>query len=332
MVIDSNFYMSLALNEAWRYQGLTYPNPAVGALVLDRNGQILSIAAHKEANCAHAELLAVKEALLKLNPTLISPKDPNRLHKFIIDNHNNLLKDSTIFVTLEPCNHQGKTPPCSKLLSSIKPKRVYIGSLEKNNIASGGAEYLKKEGIEVVSGVLKKECDLLIEPFLSWRDGHFSFIKVAMSANGVLDGGVISSKESRELVHALRDKITTLAIGGNSVRIDRPTLDARMINGRAPEVFIYSRQKEFDKNIALFGVKNRKVTISSNWDEFKSSNFGMIEAGVNLFNNCPSFTKWLLLFKSSKFKIGKTIQATKDYKLVWQGRNSEDSFGWYVKE
>ncbi|MDR3345670.1 MAG: riboflavin biosynthesis protein RibD, partial [Campylobacteraceae bacterium] len=109
-MVNDEFYLSLAINEAWKYQILTYPNPAVGCVITDKNGTLLACEAHKRAGCAHAELEASRQALAKLNPLLKFPQNPNELHAFIIKNHENLLKNSTFYVTLEPCAHQGKTP------------------------------------------------------------------------------------------------------------------------------------------------------------------------------------------------------------------------------
>ena len=114
MKIDDNFYMKLAIDEAWKYQLLTYPNPAVGCVIV-KNGKLLAIEAHKEAGMPHAEVNALKEAFLKENPksVLSTLKTSQEIHKFLIENHNGFFNDCEIFVTLEPCNHIGKTPACA---------------------------------------------------------------------------------------------------------------------------------------------------------------------------------------------------------------------------
>lgn len=150
MKIDDNFYMKLAIDEAWKYQLLTYPNPAVGCVVV-KDGKLLAIEAHKEAGMPHAEVNALKTALLskESNSLLRALTKSSEIHKYLIKNHNNFFNDCEIYTTLEPCNHEGKTPSCAKLLSILKPKRVIIGSIDTNKIASGGIKTLEDENINV---------------------------------------------------------------------------------------------------------------------------------------------------------------------------------------
>lgn len=331
MLSGSDFYLSLAINEAWKYQGLTYPNPAVGCVITDKNGCLLAISAHKEAGSPHAELNAVKIALTKLNPNLTFPQNPNDLHGFILKNHNNLLKDSYVYVTLEPCSHQGKTPSCAMLLKALHVKGVVIGLNDENKIASGGANMLKNAGVDVVDGGLKNECKELIEPFLTWQKGNFSFFKLALSQNGVVKGGVITCKSSRQLVHRLRDKCDLLMIGGNTVRVDKPTLDARLCNGKAPDILIYSKRDDFDKTIPLFSVPNRRVYMQRDFSKLNDYNFTMIEGGEGMLNALPDETDWFLLFRSPHFKNGENIKSNKSLRLLWQDKIGEDSYGWYKK-
>ena len=329
MVIDDNFYMRLALDAAWPYQGLTFPNPAVGCVILDANGRLLAKAAHQKAGEAHAELRAVMQALQLLNPTLDFPKTASEQHAFVCEHHQNLLQNATVYVTLEPCNHYGSTPPCALLLQTLHVKRVVIGMLDPNVKASGGKERLKKAGIEVVSGVLEDACHDLLEPFIVWQQRSFSFFKLGMSNNGVIDGGVVTSNASRTFVHRLRDKTDLLVIGGNTVREDRPTLDARLCNGRAPDVLIYSHHQSFDAEIPLFAIGSRKVMIESTFASLENYRFVMIEGGFGMSHALPQNTTWYLLFHSPHFKEGKALHVNKSLRLLWQGRCGEDSYGWY---
>ncbi len=333
MVINEDFYLNLALNEAWKYQGLTYPNPAVGCAIVSKNGELLALQAHTKAGNSHAELSATKQALKKLNPTLKFPKNPNKLHQYILNNHDNFLKDCTYFVTLEPCSHEGKTPSCAKLLKHIKPAKVVIGYKDRHKAAKGGAKILKQANIKVkwCKGDIRKKSFELIEPFLSWQKGNFSFFKLALSKNGVISGGIISNKKSRKLVHKLRDKCDCLAIGGNTIRIDKPILDARYCKGKAPDVMILSRKKKFNRNIALFKVKDRKILITDNPNDLLSPKFCMIEGGEGMLNALPKKIKYFLLFNSSNFLQGKNIHSNLNLKLLWQRKIGHDSYGWYKK-
>jgi len=186
MVNSQEYFIDLALEKAWAYQGLTYPNPSVGAVVTDNQNNFIAYGVHKRAGTPHAEVNAIKKAYLKLN-------------------HNGIFKDKNIYVTLEPCNHFGKTPPCSQLISKLGFKKVIIGTLDTNKKASGGVEFLEKQGlqVEILDSLMCKE---ILEPFTSWQKDNFIFFKLAMSNNGVIDGGTITSKTSRELVHKLRDR------------------------------------------------------------------------------------------------------------------------------
>ena len=301
-----NRYMQEALNEAWKYQFLTYPNPAVGACVV-KDDKILSVEAHHEAGKPHAEVNALKSAFLKQYPNSELKKltSSNDIHDFLILNHNNFFNTCEIYVTLEPCNHIGKTPACATLLKSINIKKVYIGTLDPNEEASGGLNTLKNENIDLDINIMKKKCDDLLYPFLKWQKDNFSFFKMAIRKDGTCDGGYITTQDSLNLVHEIRTKIDLLVIGGNTVRIDRPTLNTRFAKINKPsDVLIYSNQKEFDKTINLFKVPSRNVFISNDISCVKS-NFSMYEGGYRLLNNIKEDIDMFMLFVSHKDKLSK---------------------------
>jgi diaminohydroxyphosphoribosylaminopyrimidine deaminase/5-amino-6-(5-phosphoribosylamino)uracil reductase len=318
MKIDDSFYISLAINEAWKYQLLTYPNPAVGAVVL-KSGKLLSVEAHKEAGKPHAEVLALKEAFLKENPNskLKEITNSSEIHSFLINNHNNFFEDCELFVTLEPCNHIGKTPACSNLIKEIKPKRVIISTLDPNNEASGGKKSLEEAGIDVTVGIEKKKARDLLYPFICWnRDKRFIFFKMAQRLDGSIDGGYITSKESLKLVHKLRAKLDYLAIGGETVREDRPTLDCRLINKKAPNVKIFSQKSSFDKSIPLFNINSREIKIENNLENLKSNGLVMIEGGYNFLEATYKYIDMLLLFVSAKTLSSKNSTIETHYEIL----------------
>jgi len=141
MVNIDEFYMGACLEEAWRYQGLTYPNPAVGAAVL-KNGALLSIAAHQKAGGPHAEINALRQA-------------------------GSSAQGATVYVTLEPCCHYGRTPPCSKTLVEAGVKRVVVAMTDPNpRVAGQGLAELRAAGIEVESGVLREQAEQLNPGFI----------------------------------------------------------------------------------------------------------------------------------------------------------------------
>lgn len=293
--------MQQAIDIAWRYQFLTYPNPAVGACVV-KNGVVLAVEAHEEAGKPHAEVNSLKSAYLISYPHshLRKLEESFEIHDFLIKNHNNFFKDCEIYVTLEPCNHIGRTPACANLLKEVGFKKVTIGSLDPNSEASGGIKTLQDSGIEVEVGVLKEECDNLLFPFLRWHSDKFRFFKLAIRADGSCDGGYITTQESLNLVHQIRTKLDLLIIGGNTVRIDRPTLDSRFVNsGKASDILIYSKQKDFDRTISLFNVPNRKVFITDDLSKFEV-NFSMVEGGLNLLESLEKNIDLLVLFISHR--------------------------------
>lgn len=332
-MVSDKALMHRALEEAWVFQGLTFPNPAVGAVICDEEGNIIAASAHEKAGEAHAEVNVIKKAyyFLSNDKTIQNLKTPLEIHEYLYKNHKGLFFDKSIYVTLEPCNHQGKTPPCATLLSKLKFKNIIIGTLDPNKKASGGYARLQDEGLHVKKSVLEKECRILLEPFRIWQEKPFVFFKLALSKNGAISGGTISSKASREHVHALRDKIDLLVIGGNTVRTDRPTLDARMVKGRAPDVLIYSSQKEFDLTIPLFCVPNRKVFIEDSLEKIKEYRFVMIEGGEQMLQSVSNSVDWYLFYQSPKEKNAKSICIDIPLNPLFSQKIGEDKLTWYKK-
>jgi len=303
MVIDTNFFMNLALQEAWRYQGLTYPNPAVGCVIIGENGELLAIEAHHKAGQAHAEVKALQSAYFKLtqDSTILDIKQSSLIHQYLLNNHNNIFNTATIFTTLEPCSHIGRTPSCASLLSKLKVKKVFVGSLDSNKEASNGNKILEDVGIEVSNDIMKKECNTLLEPFNKFKETKFVFFKWAQRLNATTDAGIVSSKDSRKNVHAMRDVCDLLVIGGNTVRCDRPTLDARLVNGKAPDILILSRTKEFDKTIPLFEVQNRKVFIEKDFSIMDNYKNIMIEGSSKMFELSKDIVDYYLCYLAPTF-------------------------------
>ena len=326
--------MQKALDAAWAYQVLTFPNPAVGAVVSNDAGEILGIGAHQKAGTAHAEVLALKAAYIKLSgdTTLNNIEDASFIHDYLYTHHNHLLSDLTIHVTLEPCNHYGKTPPCSKLIHTLKLKRVVIGSYDESADAKGGGAFLQSSGCDVRYGCLKEACDRLLFPFTQqMKKEPFVFFKLGLSKNGVATGGIITSEASRTMVHRLRDCCDLLVIGGNTVRIDRPTLDARLCQGKAPNILIYSHDNAFDITIPLFNVPNREVLIASSLEHIHEYKMVMAEGGQGMLNALSSQIQWYLIFQSPHEKEGTAISLPQGLTLAYSQRVGDDTMSWYYK-
>ncbi len=326
--------MDLCLKEAWKYQGLTYPNPAVGSAVVDKNGKLLAKEAHQKAGDAHAELNTIAKALDTLGDKKIKYiNNINKKYQYILKHHNNLFLNSTIYITLEPCNHQGKTPPCSILITTLGFKKVVIGKVDPNPKATGSIFLMEKNGIKVVKGVLEKRCDELLKPFKKWQKNEpYIFFKLAITQNGVYTSGIISSLKSRTHVHKLREKIDLLVVGGNTVRVDRPTLDCRLIDKtKAPDVLIYSKRDDFDREIPLFKIENREVFIENTLDRLKNYKFIMIEGGEGMLKASLEIIDDILLFVSPNFKEGKTINLNLKLKSINQNKIDCDTIEWFKK-
>ncbi len=324
------YFMCLALDKAWVFQGLTYPNPPVGAVVTDENNNFISSGVHKQVGLIHAEVDAIKKAYFRLSNDvkILDIKDATQIYNYIYKNHNNTLRGKNIYVTLEPCNHFGKTPPCSKLIERLGFRRVIIGAKETSQKASGGAEFLENSDLHVEIGVKEDNCKELLRPFNAWQKDRFVFFKLAMSNNGVVDGGLITTKESRCFVHKLRDRCDLLVIGGNSVRVDRPILDARLCRADAPDILIYSKTKDFDKTIPLFQVPNRRVFIENSFKKLDEYKFIMVEGGEGMLKATKSFINYYLIFHSPNFRTGKHPDIELNLKELSSFRLSEDRATW----
>lgn len=276
--------MALAIDSAWQYQGMTFPNPAVGAAVVDANGRILAVEAHRKAGGPHAEVLALQKACSRLSgdESVLTLQDSALIHDYLLQHHRSLFTSCTIYVTLEPCAHQGKTPSCAALLSQLSVKKVVIGKADPNPGAAGGAVMLEAAGV-AVEFAPSEAADELLFPFETWQRKPFVTFKWAQRLDGTVDGGLISCEASRRYVHAMRDAAELLVIGGNTVRSDRPTLDARLVGGRAPDILIVSRCEAFDRTIPLFGVEGRKVMITSDFSAMEGYRNVLVEGGPHFF-------------------------------------------------
>lgn len=324
------FYMQLALDKAWQFQGLTYPNPSVGA-VITLDGKILSIEAHRKAGTSHAEVLALLSAYEALSKTSIdfNPQDAKQAHTFLLTLPQNFFSACSIYVTLEPCSHQGKTPSCAMLLRRLGLKKIYIGINDKIKGHDKGAKELEN----VTMGILEDKCNTLLEPFLIWQKKAFVLFKLAQSSNGRIandkNDGYLSSQSSLNHVHQLRAVCDTLLIGGSTVRVDRPTLDCRFINVQAPNVCIYSKEDNFDRRIPLFTVSNREVKISDDLSFLDKPSFVIVEGGEGMLNALKEKIDWLLLYQTPKLSRNNlTYNTTMNLKFLHQRKIDIDLMIW----
>ncbi len=209
-------YMKLAIEMAKKGAGKVNPNPMVGAVVV-KDGRVIGQGYHKQYGGDHAEVNAFEN-------TLVNPEG------------------GTIYVTLEPCSHHGKTPPCVDKIIKNKISKVVIGTLDPNPIVKGrGIKALEEAGIEVVTGVLEEECKKLNEVFMKYivSKKPFVVLKTAMTLDGKIateDGESkwITGENAREEVHKSRNKLASIMVGVDTVIKDNPELTCRLEGGRNP--------------------------------------------------------------------------------------------------
>ena len=210
------FFMRRVLKLARKGTGKVSPNPRVGA-ILTRNGEILSEGYHAYFGGPHAEVTALSKQ--KSAETT----------------------GDTLYVNLEPCDHQGKTPPCTELIINSGVRRVVIGNLDPNPIVHGkGVKKLREAGIETHLGVLERDCKKLNEAYFKSMIHKKPFItlKIAQTLDGKIatDQGHsrwISSEASRRWVHRMRNENDAVLVGINTVIVDNPELTVRMVRGHA---------------------------------------------------------------------------------------------------
>ncbi|MGB3221936.1 MAG: bifunctional diaminohydroxyphosphoribosylaminopyrimidine deaminase/5-amino-6-(5-phosphoribosylamino)uracil reductase RibD [Desulforhopalus sp.] len=214
--LDEQF-MRLALKEAKKGLGRTSPNPCVGAVIV-KNGQVVAKGYHKKAGAAHAEIDAIQKSSQSLS-------------------------GATIYVTLEPCNHTGKTPPCSEALVASGFSRVVVGMTDPNPLVDGsGIDYLKNHSIAVTRGVLEDECRSLNYPFIKHitEKMPWTIMKAGVSLDGKLNyqhgySGWITGEESALEVHKIRNQVDAILVGRKTIEIDNPSLTTRISGGQAKD-------------------------------------------------------------------------------------------------
>ena len=258
-------FMQLAIKEAYKGKGKTLPNPAVGAVIV-KNGKVISTGYHERAGLPHAESIA-------------------------IDRAGENAKGATLYVTLEPCNHYGKTPPCSEKIIKAGIKRVVIGIRDPNPVASGGVERLKSAGIEVEVGVLKKECFELIDDFIVniTENRPFISLKLASALDGLIadergNSKWITSEESRKLVHKLRSYHNAVMVGIGTVLKDDPLLNVRYFSSKPqPKAIVLDKDLKIPTNCRLIKERRKELIVVTREESLLSYKAGILQdLGIKL--------------------------------------------------
>lgn len=233
--------MRRALQLARQGAGHTSPNPMVGAVIVGPDGTVIGEGWHRKCGEGHAEVNAVAS---------------------VFESNCNLLKDSTIYVTLEPCSHYGKTPPCAKLIVEKGIPRVVVGCLDPfKEVAGRGVEMLREAGVEVVVGVLERECHDLNRRFMKaiTTGRPWVQLKWAQTADGYIalppEMGEnplhMSTPVTMRLMHRQRSLCDAIVVGANTARIDNPSLTTRQWPGKSPLRVILSRVLSIPDNLKV---------------------------------------------------------------------------------
>lgn len=244
---DDRYYMQRCLELAAKGLGSTQTNPLVGSVVV-KNGEIIGEGFHEKFGEAHAEVNAIRNVL-----------------------NENDLKDSTLYVNLEPCAHFGKTPPCSNLIIEKHIPRVVIGALDTFSEVNGkGIERMRAAGIDVKVGVLETECRELNKRFYTHveKKRPYIMLKWAQSSDGFIDParsgdqkGIhwITQPETKKLTHQWRSEESAILVGRNTVLVDNPSLTTRAVNGRNPIRVILDPNGTLIKDYAVFNSEARTL-------------------------------------------------------------------------
>ena len=262
---NHEFYMDLALSNARAMKGQTDPNPLVGSVIVNGN-RIVGVGTHLKAGEPHAEIHAIQMA-------------------------GALSKGGTIYVTLEPCSHHGRTGPCAEAIVRAGIKKAVIATLDPNPVVSGnGVSILKEAGIEVITGVREEESQKMNEVFNKFIVKKKPF--VTLKSGITLDGKVathsfsskwITSEEARLDVHHLRNENMAILVGINTALKDNPALTTRIPNGRNPIRVVLDSTLKIPLDYQLITDKQAETWIftSQNCDNAKRKTLESL--GINVF-------------------------------------------------
>lgn len=244
--MTDKFYIKRCIELASKAKGFTYPNPMVGCVIV-HNGEIIGEGFHKKAGKPHAEINAIQ-----------SVKNPA------------LFPYSTIYVSLEPCAHYGKTPPCAEKIVETVFQKVVIGAMDSHEKVNGkGKKIIENAGIEVVSGVLEKECKELNKRFFTFHQKKRPYIilKWAESSDGFMDKDFkpyqIGNPLTKQFVHQMRSDEHAILIGTQTALNDNPSLTTREISGRNPIRILIDFDLKVPQNFNIYNDEAETLVFNS---------------------------------------------------------------------
>lgn len=259
-------YMQLALDEAIKGRGWVNPNPMVGAVIV-KDGNIIGSGYHQKYGEPHAERNAL--AACSANP-----------------------QGSTMYVTLEPCCHWGKTPPCTDAIIASGVAKVVIGAKDPNSLVAGkGIQILKQHGIEVTTGVLEDKCHQLNEVFFHYirHKTPFVVIKYAMTIDGKTATSTgksqwITGEAAREHVHSLRHRYTAIMVGIGTIIADDPLLNCRLPNSKNPARIICDTNLRIPLDAKVVQTANEITTYIATASKNSAKISALKEKNVNIIS------------------------------------------------
>ncbi len=248
---------------AARAAGHTAPNPMVGS-VITQGDVVVGEGFHPKAGEPHAEIFALRSA-------------------------GDRAQGATLYVNLEPCNHTGRTPPCSDAVIGAGIRRVVIGMRDPNPQAKGGVEKLREAGLDVVVGVEEARCRQLNEAFIhrvTYRQ-PFGILKYAMTLDGKIATSTghsawVSGPSSRQQVHQLRSQCDAVIVGGNTVRKDNPNLTSHGKGDRDPLRVVMSRQLDLPTAANLWKVETAPTLVFTQTDADPERKAALVRQGVEV--------------------------------------------------
>ena len=322
--MNHQYYMHLALELAKNGWPDVAPNPLVGCIIVCEE-KVVASGYHQKYGGPHAEVNAINNLSKNVNPS-----------------------DCTIYVTLEPCSHHGKTPPCADLIINKGFKKVVIACKDPNPLVSGnGIAKLKKAGIEVTEGVLEPEARNLNKRFFTFfeKERPYFILKWAQTADGFIsrmplpankEDNKISGAKAQKIVHQLRASEMGIMVGKNTVLSDNPSLTTRLVEGKNPVRIFIDKDLEVPLNFNIYSKEAKTIVFNGVKDEevenvlFVKLNFEMnaleqiinklyelkiqsvlVEGGRRLLNDFiqQNIFDEILVFENPNLKFGQGVKA-----------------------
>lgn len=265
---NDEFYIKRCIELAQKALGKTYPNPLVGSVIV-HNGEIIGEGYHHKAGENHAEINAINSVKNK-----------------------ELIPESTIYVSLEPCAHYGKTPPCALKIKELGFKKVVIGAMDSHDKVNGkGKKIIQDAGIEAVSGILENECIELNKRFFTYHEKKRPYIilKWAESGDGFLDKDfkptAISNALVNQFVHQLRADEHAILVGTQTALNDNPSLTVRNVDGSNPIRILIDFDLKVPDNFKIYNNEARTLVLSTIKESTESNIHFITIEKENFLNN-----------------------------------------------